>query len=158
MGMEVSGYWEGLLGRQSNPMSKEQTDLFFRLMMAEMQGPVTEDMFPGLDDHMGYQIMKNRLEAGGVKVSLPVQMFLASISDRPAAVVMWAYTCALICAKEDLPELKMSGLADAFPWGFPKPEEMEKAWAEQKVVLKEGEEFYGSDNTIDDFANWPKQK
>lgn len=157
--------WNGLLDCKVEPMSEEESKSFMYLMMTEMgiqKGKIKPDFLDKMDadlkDCKGYQILKTRLESfkknfsPTLDVGILPQIFCALKSDRPAVVVMWAYTLNEIFVKTGKP-VTMAALTDAFRMGFPTEDELHRVWKAQKVERPAGVPF-APDNGVDYFENW----
>ena len=146
-------YWQGLLDRDNKPMDESTTMMLMQCIMMEKDGfkrGIDEEMDKNLEQSMALKVFEKRLEAAGVECTLPLAMFLTSMCDNPAKVVMWAYTVNLIRVADGLSgPVTIEDMTRHFAWGFPLDSEYSKIWDEQK---KEGQPL---GNMVDNFENWP---
>ena len=149
--MDTKDYWQGLLECETEPFDKDMSYYFIKLSMLEKDPNFNESIFTDLPDD-GYTIINNRLKNGNVEVSFALKALLVGLCKSPGECVMWAYTCALIKAKDNLKEVKIENWVNHFPFGIPTDDSMKKAWDSQKV---KDDEFARSDNLVDDYSKWP---
>lgn len=151
----------GLFKCKVRPLTKEESEMYIRLTLAEMGG--NDEYFAGLDKHLRekgvfpYMVMVHRLEAfkenfnPKLDIGIALQVFLASICDRPGKVVMWAHTLNEMFVKLGH-KVTMGDWANEFPMGVPTDEEYKRVWELQKITPPPG--IIGGDNLIDDFKAW----
>jgi len=147
-------YWQGLLDTDSAPMTEDETGMFLQCIMMEQSGfkrGQDEEIEKGLESSLGYKIFDKRIQAAGLDVTLPLVMFLVSLCENPAHVVMWAYTLNVIKATKGIEgrPVATEDFANAFPMGIPTEDGYKTSWNEQKQT---GEPV---GNSVDNFENWP---
>jgi hypothetical protein len=125
------------------PMTENETKLFVNCMFADMQE--YKDFSTLEEQAFAIQVLQKRLVYHEVKVSVPVGVFICSMSKTPGDLVMWAYTLFLIQKKNNKP-VTMEDLSKEFPFGFPIEESYETVWDSQKND--------NGSNQLDFKANW----
>ena len=124
------------LGTQE--MSREDTSTFLKLMMDS-----STIKPPGLDSHFGFQVTYNRALSLFSEVSWQAAAWIATITDRPGAAVMYLYAI-----RDRYPKLTMNTIAYSFPNGFLTDESLSEMWEAQKI----GGANYLDSLTKEDFA------
>lgn len=155
--------YQGLLGTETKPLTREQSDNFIRLTMMAMQDPTGDtplkniakpeaipkegepqtlgELFDKqLASNFGYQVFIKRLAWAKVPVHPCLRLFLVQLCTSPGECVMWAYTCALIYDKLGRKgPVTLQQWVDEFPMGVPTDKELEARWDAQKRVLTKEE-------------------
>jgi hypothetical protein len=123
-----------LLKTKTQPMDKEQSSMFMRLMLAEMQGSIEE--FGDKQAHeFGFpgQVLKKRLDLGPIKISTALALWLVLLSEgNPGSIVMWAWTMRELFVQHNHRMLTVNDWTMAFPMGVPTEEERSRIWDLQK--------------------------
>lgn len=136
------------------PMDAKVSEGFIMLTMMEMKDPNFIDVIDK-SSPVGLLILDKRLQWAGIadKVSFAVKLFIATISDRPGKVVMWAFTLVhMLELGKNLSNgrVTMNTLANQFPMGFPGDDAEHECWRAQKG------EAHGAkcDNLMDVREEW----
>lgn len=125
------------LGKQE--MDTETTRIFMNLTM-DSSGP--DGKPPLLETHFGFQVTFNRAISIFSKVDWQAAAFIAILTDRPGAAVMYLYAIRVFYK-----ELTMANIAFSFPTGFLSEENLSIMWEKQKI----GGRNYLDTLTEDDF-------
>lgn len=125
------------------PMTNEESVAFMSLLMNEFP----EDK---IVNNPMYQIISNRFETALVEVDVNTKVFITMLSPTPGVAVLYCYSIAHMYKDNGGRMVTMHDLANSFPNGFLSPEDLEKAWDDQKVT---GEIF--GDNALDILETWP---
>ena len=137
------------------PMSQEESEMFIKLMLIEMNTPTIDDASPEqqeLFETFEVKVVLKRLALADVTASPALLMWIVCFSDRVAVAVMCAYAICAIAEKTGKAHVTLEDLAFAFPMGFPTKEAQKECWYGQK---QEGDFAKGiSDNQYDDADNW----
>lgn len=146
-------YWQGLLDRETQPLTDNESEMYMRCVMMDMEG-VEFGQNPEWDKEVQaspqYQIISSRLGIAGSKASIPVILFLSTLCNSPGKCVVWAYTLQMMRAIRGIEgPVKMEDLSYTFPMGFPVESEYSAAWSEQNSMSENG-------NFVDKYDNWPK--
>lgn len=144
--------YQGLLNAAVRDMTKGEAQAFCAMSLAEKMDPeMPKDMRKVLNKDFGYQVLSKRLDYFKIPVGWHLKVLVVSLCRNPAQVVMWAYTLALLY-KEKKAELTMGDFLSKFPKGVPTEEALNKAWDEQKRLVRPSG---GTDNWLDYPEQWP---
>ena len=147
----------GLFDCKVRPLTDEESKVFIRISMMEMQG---EDALKAMDKTLRdnkvfpYMVMVKRLEAfkehfsPTLDIDIGAQVFCSMIANSPGKIVMWAHTLNELFVRQGR-KVTLSDWTMSFPFGVPNDDEYDRMWELQK---SEG------DNLIDDFNNWSLPK
>lgn len=123
-----------LLKTKTQPMDKEQSEMFIRLLMGEMQGNV-QPFTPEKANEIGFlgKVLLSRLDLGGVKISMFLALWCVVLSNgSPGGVVQWAWTLREMWLAQDKRMVVINDWTMAFPMGVPTEEECSRVWDLQK--------------------------
>lgn len=154
--MPLPANYEGLLGCEVREMTQDESILFMQATLAEEDAQraapdyVAEEM---AKDH-GYQIITKRMAAHGVRTTLMLKLFLVTISENPAHLVLWVYTLAHIQAKNPGSLVTIHVWGDHFPDGVPTKGAYDSVWGAQKRSSEDGPNT-STDNWLDYHVSWP---
>jgi len=145
---------------QRVPMSMEQSEVFIKCMMADIQEIKIATDEQVRDNHPILQILWDRLSLScrnngyEPRVTLPALLFLAYMSRTPAEAVMWAYTLFQMMKKYDI--IGVTVLSLEFPMGFPVDAGILAIWDAQKKYefgIEDSGLGFRSDNMLD-IGHW----
>ena len=120
---------------QRAPMSREVSEVFVRLTFADREAedmPIAKAWEELRGTASQTHILVGRLtDASDILVRVPTLLFVSYLCATPGRCVLWAYTLAVLT--RDLGRaVRVSDLADRFPWGFPTDEGCLAIWDAQK--------------------------
>ena len=131
------------------PMTKEESEIFLRLIMIENDGsmPNLEETGDELPFSMKLikRLLKSRFTFG---MTEPLQLMMSQTSRSAGNVVMYLTYLQYQAKKLDKRTLSIEDLANIFPMGFPTDAVLTDIWDSQKVKRSQ-ENPNGSDNLLD---------
>lgn len=123
-----------LLKTKTQPMDKEQSEMFMRLLMGEMQGK-TQPFTPEQATEFGFlgKVLLSRLDLGQIKISTALALWCIVLSNgSPGGIVQWAWTMRELFLQHGKRMLTVNDWTMAFPMGVPTEEECSRIWDLQK--------------------------
>lgn len=146
-----------LLTADVRPMDQDDCKIMFAVMgCPEDKVPLMEEE---LMENFGYQVALKRAdimkELFDEEVNRKLLIFVVSISDNPAKIVMWLFTLHLMFLLLKRNPTLDDFCGSYFPTGIPTEKAYKRAWDRQKRDRKSG--TLESDNKLDDFNLWPKE-
>jgi hypothetical protein len=150
--MDTPENYRGLLEATEDEraqMDKTICTLFINCSMTERCGDdeATKKMVDHFYKLPTFRLLNSRIEAAKVPVSPAVQVLCSAMCLNPGAASMWAYTLNQLAHEIGKP-VGMGELAEAFPFGFPTEEGLDRLWDAQKHPDSP------CSNWIDDPANY----
>jgi hypothetical protein len=133
---------DAFLACEKTPMTGEQAATFARLVIIEQsdkEGRAAKAMEEDLGPFPAWRLFRQRADALGLKVTMPLAAFLVVFSVGPGDVVMWASALRRMQQRKDASDhagepLTLGDLASKdFAYGFPNPVELKRLWGLQKV-------------------------
>lgn len=123
-----------LLKTKTQPMDKEQSEMFMRLVLGEIQGNIqlftTEEA-----NEFGFlgKILLRRLDLGQIKISTALALWCIVLSNgSPGVIVQWAWTMRALFIQHDKRIVNVNDWTMAFPMGVPTEDECSRVWDLQK--------------------------
>lgn len=123
-----------LLKTKTQPMDEEQSEMFIRLVMGELQGNV-QPFTPEKAIEIGFlgKVLWSRLDLGGIKISMFLALWCIVVSNgNVGRVVQWAWTMRELYIQHGKRLLVVNDWTMAFPMGVPTEEECSRVWDLQK--------------------------
>jgi len=111
-------------------MDKKTTGMLMECIITDMNKQIEFDEETA-KEHPMMNLLYKRLRWAKVPVSLPLGLFIASISKTPGVAVMWTYTLKKMHQKYNK-MLTTTELSYCFPMGFPTEDAMHEIWQGQK--------------------------
>lgn len=141
-----------MLRKRTRPMSKEESEIFMGLCMADVAAgaPLYDD--PGEGAAL-YSIIRKRLEWTGLNQQVTTNLILWCAylaGGNPGKAVMWAWQLAYLSKNVYNGPISMTQWTDELPMGVPVEEVYEEVWKLQK-------ESDGK-NLLDRLVYWPGQE
>jgi hypothetical protein len=159
--MPLPANYRGVLdAKDVVPMTTEQSEALLKLGLLEIRfpGPAATYALSKMHDDMirsveHYRLLHKRMEAHQVRATLATQLMVCFLFDNPADCVLWCFTLATMFKEHRWRPVTLENLVNAFPMGFPSPNEFEEAWRAQKMTKAERTTL--NDNWLDVAASWP---
>lgn len=110
---------------KQNKMDDRQSQMYIMCVMGEGNGtPIPEEV----STVFLYQVVKKRAEYLQMKISDWACLFMADLAKSPGTIIMYLYYL-----KGRGLDLTFDGITEAFPYGFPSENDLEKLWGMQKI-------------------------
>ncbi len=154
--------YEGLLqnGLPIREMTKDECEMMVRCVLMERDNDVREKIeetvFESVEVPQQLRVMRGRFQFFRKQVSAPLALFLASLCENPAQIVMWAYVLRVLATRNPEKVIGFDIWSQSFADGVPTEEAYKKAWAAQKGkfdnnIVVEG---FKADNYLDTAEAW----
>lgn len=127
---------EEFLKRANEPMSKELTGVFLKVLQMEASDVSMNEV----KEQFMYKIIEQRANFIGLNMTHASKIFLMLLAQSPGSAIMYLYVM-----RSKTTSLDMKSLVELFPVGFLSEKDMEIMWDKQKGYNCE-EQF---DNCLD---------
>lgn len=138
---DIQAWSDEFFKQPTEPLNRQLSDIFLRMSMMEDQQQKLD--IPEIQNQLLYQIIDTRAKHIGLEITDPAKVFLMFQSKNPGTAVMYVYAL-----RSKFTSINMGTLAQMFPFGFLKEEDLQKMWDKQKVSIK----GQISDNCLDSYT------